>query len=162
MKSGEERRILPEQAALVMPSPIGKLLIAQGEYGITRVTLAQGVQESVETPLLREAQAQLEAYFAGRLRAFDLPLEEQGTAFEREVWSALRMVPYGETRTYGQIAAQVGRPKAARAVGMANHCNPIIIITPCHRIVGAKGALIGYALGLDVKAALLRIEGARG
>lgn len=162
MKSGEERRILPEQAALVMPSPIGKLLIAQGEYGITRVTLAQGVQESVETPLLREAQAQLEAYFAGRLRAFDLPLEEQGTAFEREVWSALRMVPYGETRTYGQIAAQVGRPKAARAVGMANHCNPIIIITPCHRIVGAKGALIGYALGLDVKAALLHIEGARG
>lgn len=161
MKSGEEKRTLPTQTALVMPSPIGELLIEQGECGITHITLAQGVWESIETPLLREARAQLEAYFAGRLRTFDLPLEEQGTAFERDVWTALRTVPYGETRTYGQIAAQVGRPKAARAVGMANHRNPIIIITPCHRIVGARGALTGYALGLDIKAALLRIEGAR-
>lgn len=146
-------------AGLVMPSPIGALRIEQGERGITRVTLAQGDEPSTQTPLLREARAQLEAYFAGRLREFDLPLEERGTAFEREVWAALRTVPYGQTRTYGEIAAQIGRPKAARAVGMANHKNDIIIITPCHRIVGANGALTGYALGLTIKTALLQLEG---
>ena len=146
---------------LVFPSPIGVLLIAQGERGITRVTLARGGTEQEETPLLLEARRQIEAYFAWRLRAFDLPLEERGTAFECAVWAALRTVPYGQTRTYGQIAAQIGHERAARAVGMANHKNPIIIVTPCHRIVGANGSLTGYALGLEAKKALLRLEGVR-
>ena len=149
------------ETRLVMPSPVGKLLIVQGEGGITRLTLAGDAADGTHTPLLKEARAQLEAYFAGRLTRFDLPLEERGTPFEKAVWTALRTVPYGQTRTYGQIAAQIGKPKAARAVGMANHRNPIAIITPCHRIVGANGALTGYALGLEMKQVLLRIEGIR-
>lgn len=158
MKIGTQNR----WTGLVMSSPIGALRIEQGERGIARVTLAQGEETGTETPLLREARVQLEAYFAGRLREFDLPLEERGTAFEREVWAALRTVPYGQTRTYGEIAAQIGRSKAARAVGGASHRNDIIIITPCHRIVGADGALTGYAPGLPIKAALLQLEGAQG
>lgn len=160
MNLPHENAELAGERRLVFPTPIGMLLLAQGERGITRVTLARGETAQAQTPLLREARRQIEAYFAGRLRAFDLPLEERGTAFERAVWAALRTVPYGHTRTYGQIAAQIGHERAARAVGMANHKNPLIIVTPCHRIVGANGALTGYALGLEVKQTLLRLEGA--
>ena len=89
---------------------------------------------------------------------FDLPLRMQGTPFQQKVWAALREIPYGETRSYGQIAAQVGNPKAGRAVGMANNRNPIAIIVPCHRVIGANGSLTGYAGGLNVKQELLALE----
>ncbi len=110
------------------------------------------------TPLLRRAVQELQAYFAGERRTFDWPLAPAGTPFQQAVWAALREIPYGETRTYGQIAARIGRPKACRAVGMANNRNPIAIIVPCHRVVGASGALVGYAAGLSVKEQLLRLE----
>lgn len=110
------------------------------------------------SPVLAEAEQQLNEYFAHLRRDFDLPLAPAGTAFQRAVWEQLSAIPYGETRTYGQIAAAVGRPKAARAVGMACHDNPLWLIVPCHRVLGANGALTGYACGTDVKKALLDWE----
>ncbi|MCM1251055.1 MAG: methylated-DNA--[protein]-cysteine S-methyltransferase, partial [Alistipes sp.] len=110
------------------------------------------------TPLLRRAVQELQEYFDGVRRSFDLPLAPAGTPFQQQVWSALLEIPYGETRTYGEIAARIGRPKACRAVGMANNRNPIAIFVPCHRVVGASGALVGYAAGLSVKEFLLRLE----
>jgi len=106
-----------------------------------------------------EAERQLGEYFAGERRTFQLELRPQGTAFQRAVWQALETIPYGETRSYGAIAAQIGRPRACRAVGMANHCNPISIMIPCHRVVGASGRLTGYGGGLERKEYLLRLEG---
>ncbi len=112
-----------------------------------------------ETPLLREARCQLEAYLAGRLRDFVLPLAPRGTLFQQKVWRALTGIPYGETRSYKQIAEAVGCPRGCRAVGMANNRNPISIVIPCHRVIGADGALVGYGGGLPVKECLLRLEG---
>lgn len=109
-------------------------------------------------PLLAQAARELGEYFDGIRRTFTFPISLQGTPFQKEVWRALRSIPYGETRTYGQIAAQIGRPKAVRAVGMANHRNPLPIVVPCHRVVGADGSLTGYAGGLDIKTLLLRLE----
>ena len=106
----------------------------------------------------RAAEAQLAEYFAGQRRTFDLPLRAEGTDFQRAVWRALQTIPYGEIRTYGQIAAQIGRPRACRAVGMANHRNPISILIPCHRVVGSDGSLTGYGGGLARKETLLRLE----
>ena len=114
---------------------------------------------SADKPLLVEAFAQLKAYLAGRLKVFDLPLETGGTPFQREVWEALRRVPYGKTASYAEIARAIGRPKAARAVGMANHANPIAIIIPCHRIIASGGGLGGYGGGLALKRRLLALEG---
>ena len=114
-----------------------------------------------KTALLAEAERQLTAYFAGELREFSLPLKPAGTDFQRKVWDALREIPYGETRSYAEIAARVGCPRGYRAVGLANNRNPIPILIPCHRVVGANGALTGYAGGLAVKEALLRLEGVR-
>ena len=111
-----------------------------------------------ETPLLQETEEQLNEYFAGARREFDLPLAPKGTAFQKAVWAEMNKIPYGETRTYGQIAAQIGRPTACRAVGMANNRNPIAIVVPCHRVVGSTGALVGYAGGLGVKTHLLNLE----
>lgn len=107
----------------------------------------------------RAVHAQLRAYARRRLTSFSLPIDPQGTPFQRAVWAALLKIPYGETRTYGQIAAAIGHPGAARAVGMACRTNPIGLIIPCHRVVGADGSLTGYAGGLDLKARLLRHEG---
>ena len=112
----------------------------------------------VETPLLQEAEEQLNEYFAGVRRSFDLPLAPKGTAFQQAVWTEMNKIPYGEVRTYGQLAAAIGKPKASRAVGGACHCNPIAIIQPCHRVVGADGSLTGYAGGLDIKEYLLELE----
>lgn len=111
-----------------------------------------------ETPLLREAHGQLQAYFAGQLRRFTLPLRPQGTPFQQTVWELLREIPYGTTATYGEIASRAGNPKASRAVGMANNRNPIAIFIPCHRVIGSNGRLVGYAGGLDLKRLLLDIE----
>lgn len=105
-----------------------------------------------------QAFRELTEYFAGTRRTFTFPIAPQGTPFQQSVWEALRTIPYGQTRTYGQIAAQIGRPKACRAVGMANHCNPIPIVIPCHRVVGSDGSPTGYAGGLELKMALLGLE----
>ncbi|MDE6590200.1 MAG: methylated-DNA--[protein]-cysteine S-methyltransferase, partial [Oscillospiraceae bacterium] len=110
------------------------------------------------TPLTLQAAAELEEYFSGGRKVFSVPLSPHGTAFQCSVWQALRDIPYGQTRTYGEIAAAVGRPRAARAVGMANHDNPLLIFTPCHRVVGKGGALTGFACGLEVKRRLLELE----
>ena len=112
----------------------------------------------VETPLLQEAEEQLNEYFAGVRREFDLPLAAKGTAFQQTVWTQLRKIPYGEVRTYGQLAAALGNPKAGRAVGSACHRNPLCIVVPCHRVIGADGSLTGYAEGLDIKEYLLELE----
>ena len=107
---------------------------------------------------LDRAHDQLDAYFAGRLRRFEMPLDCRGTTFQRQVWAELAAIPYGETRSYGAIAAAIGRPSASRAVGAANGRNPVSIIVPCHRVVGTGGGLTGFAGGLDVKRQLLALE----
>ena len=116
--------------------------------------------ELCESPLLRKAAKQLEEYFSGKRRVFDLPLTFKGTDFQKKVWEALFTIPYGETRTYGEMAAHVGNPQGCRAVGLANNRNPIVIICPCHRVIGKGGALTGYGGGLKAKEYLLNLEGA--
>ena len=115
-------------------------------------------EDTDPSPLLLRAREELEEYFAGRRREFDLPLSPHGTPFQRQVWQALRTIPYGSTCTYGQLAAAVGNPRAARAVGMANHRNPLPILIPCHRVIGSTGSLTGYAGGVERKRLLLSIE----
>lgn len=155
-------------AQRTLTSPLGRVLIARTEQGLAGLwferqkdhpgPLAAPVVE--DDPLLHEAARQLDAYWARRLHAFDLPLDLHGTAFQRAVWQALLQVPAGRTRSYRDIAHAVGAPSAVRAVGAAVGRNPVSIIVPCHRIVGASGGLTGYAGGLDRKIALLRLEGA--
>jgi methylated-DNA-[protein]-cysteine S-methyltransferase len=116
--------------------------------------------EANDHPVLVETERQLEEYFAGRRKQFALRLDLSGTAFQRQVWNALLTIPFGETRSYGQIAKQIGNPNAVRAVGAANGRNPISIVAPCHRVVGSTGALTGFARPHDVKAQLLAFEGA--
>ena len=139
---------------------VGKICIGEENGAITRVTWSKIHSDALEeeTPLILQCKKQLEEYFAGERKAFDLPLAPKGTAFQQKVWKALTEIPYGETRTYGEIAAAVGNPKGARAVGMANNKNPIGIIIPCHRVVGANGKLVGYAGGMEKKAFLLELE----
>ncbi len=141
-------------------SPVGRLIVAADGGGITDLRFGQVPAGAVErtTPLLETAIRQLDEYFAGRRREFDLPLNPSGTEFQRRVWGELLKIPYGQTRTYGQIAAAAGNPRASRAVGMANNRNPIAVIVPCHRVVGADGTLTGYAGGLGNKETLLRLE----
>ena len=111
-------------------------------------------------PLLDELARQLRAYFAGALRRFDLPLDPQGSAFQKRVWQHLETIPYGATRSYRQVAESVGTPQAVRAVGAANGANPIPIVIPCHRVIGSSGKLTGYGGGLELKKRLLELEGA--
>lgn len=144
---------------LAFSSPLGQITIQETEGKISAVSFhrpANGLQK--ETPLLKEAARQLEEYFAGTRRTFNLPLHIQGTPFQQKVWQALLTIPYGETRSYKQIAQQAGCPQGCRAVGMANNKNKIGIVIPCHRVIGSNGALIGYAGGLDIKQALLELE----
>ena len=153
----------------IIPSPIGALTLLANDRGLTallwenddprRVRLDHGPADD-RHPVLRETAGQLDDYFAGRRRAFDLPLDFTGTAFQKAVWAALLTIPFGQTRSYGQIARQIGKPKAVRAVGAANGRNPIGIIAPCHRVIGASGALTGFAGGLDAKRRLLALESA--
>jgi methylated-DNA-[protein]-cysteine S-methyltransferase len=110
-------------------------------------------------PLLREATRQLRAYFAQKLREFRLPLDLQGTTFQKRVWGQLETIPYGETRSYSEIASEIGAPRAIRAVGAANGANPVAIVVPCHRVIGASGKLVGYGGGLPLKRKLLTLEG---
>ena len=141
-----------------MASPVGLLTVTEQDNAITALRFGGTGETPPETPLLQEAYRQLTAYFAGTLRKFCLPLAPVGTPFQLAVWQALREIPYGQTRSYGHIAAAIGRPAACRAVGMANHVNPIAIVIPCHRVVGKNGALTGYAGGLAAKQALLNLE----
>lgn len=111
-----------------------------------------------DDPLLAEVADQLRAYFQKRLRRFDVPVELAGTPFQRAVWSALQRIPYGETRSYREVAAEIGQPMAARAVGQANRANPVAVIVPCHRVIASGGSLGGYASGLELKRFLLELE----
>jgi methylated-DNA-[protein]-cysteine S-methyltransferase len=148
----------------MVSSPFGELLIATDDgAALSRVRLPPAHPEPAwvradDLPVLAAARDQFAEYFAGVRTAFELPLAAGGTAFQRKVWDALRRIEYGTTRSYGEIAEEIGAPGAARAVGSANHDNPLAIIVPCHRVVGAKGSLVGYAGGLDQKAALLDLE----
>ena len=144
-----------------MDSPVGHLLIEADAEGICGVRRTELPLADAGTPLLTECTAQLRAYFDGTLHSFDLPLHLSGTDFQRSAWDALCRIPYGETRTYGQQASLLGNPKASRAVGSANHRNPVMIIIPCHRVIGSGGQLTGYAGGLDMKAWLLAHEQAQ-
>ena len=148
---------------ILFDSPAGRLAL-QGEGAcVTGLALPNAPVSRIaehETPVLAEARRQVLEYLAGARRSFDLPLDPRGTSFQRRVWAALTAIPWGETRTYAQIAAAVGSPRAVRAVGQANHRNPIPILIPCHRVVGADGTLTGYGGGLELKRKLLELEGA--
>ena len=151
-----------------MRSPVGPLLLAASENGLRclyfdRGSLLPACPNEVwirSRAALRPYTQQLRAYFRGELRDFICKLDLHGTAFQKECWEALRAIPYGTTCSYADIARKVGRPRAFRAVGQANHTNPVAIIVPCHRVVGAGGSLTGYGGGLGVKEKLLRLEGA--
>lgn len=143
-------------------SPVGRLALAcDGEY-ITRLGFcpAEWTERipQADAPILVRARRQLEEYFAGKRKTFDLPLRPSGTPFRLKVWKALMNIGYGETCSYGDLALAVGNEKASRAVGGANHANPIVVIIPCHRVIGADGRLTGYGGGLDKKMFLLELE----
>jgi len=149
-------------------TPLGLFSVAVNEAGEVAGTAfgdRTGLQSRVagcrlidDKPAGRAAREQVLAYFAGERREFELPLAARGTPFQRRVWDALGAIPFGETRTYGQLAAQLGAPAASRAVGRANATNPICLIVPCHRVIGANGSLTGFAFGEDIKRALLAHE----
>jgi methylated-DNA-[protein]-cysteine S-methyltransferase len=151
----------------MMKSPVGELtLVARKQRLVAilwendrpgRVKLG-ALTESAGEPVLVETEKQLNEYFAGKRSQFDLELDFAGTEFQKSVWKALLTIPFGETRSYGQIAAQLGNPKAVRAVGAANGKNPISIVAPCHRVIGSTGALTGFAGGMEAKAHLLELE----
>jgi len=152
-------------ATLVVDSPVGRLRLITDGAALTAIELrARGPagDPALAHPVLRRAARQLAAYFAGRRRAFDLPLAPQGTPFQRAVWTALLDVPYAATASYADIARRIGRPTAVRAVGAANGANPLPIVVPCHRVIGSDGRLTGYAGGLGMKETLLRLEGGAG
>ena len=155
--------------SIITPATDTTLRIAAGERGICSVFFITSCSEIPagdgerrdRHPLIREAARQLKLYFQGKLRDFDLPLEMEGTPFQRKVWSYLQTIPYGQTRSYGQLAAAIGNPNASRAVGAANGQNPIPIIVPCHRVINSDGGLGGFSCGLAYKQRLLELEGAR-
>ena len=159
----------------VLDTPIGPLRIIASQEAVLcveqagRETLDAGAQaDSIPADrilsgdasgeLVKDSEAQLKEYFAGRRQNFDLPVSPEGTDFQKNVWGHLREIPYGETRTYGELATMAGNKKASRAVGMANHCNPILILIPCHRVIGADGSLTGYVAGIETKKYLLSME----
>ena len=142
----------------VVATPVGSVRIVHDEVGLTALTRTDTPLCPPSTPLLQEAVRQLDAYFAGQLTAFDLPLHMTGTPFQLRCWQSLTEIPFGETISYGEQARRVGNEKACRAVGGANHRNPLCIIVPCHRVIGADGSLTGYGGGLDVKRWLLAHE----
>ncbi|MEN4768363.1 methylated-DNA--[protein]-cysteine S-methyltransferase [Duffyella gerundensis] len=151
----------------ITTTPVGVLTLIASDRGLAailwqddsprRVRLDPRV-ENADHPLLLQAEQQLQEYFAGTRQRFDLPLDFAGTEFQRKVWAALVSIPFGETRSYKQIAEQIGHPSAMRAVGAANGRNPVSIIAPCHRVIGTNGKLTGFAGGLDIKAFLLSLE----
>lgn len=152
-----------------LDTPIGELLLAGNEDGLSMIGFPQGKMRRepdpdwvLDEPIFEEVARQLEEYFAGVRRDFDLPLRLTGTEFQVRVLKELQRIPYGETTSYSAIAKRIGHPKAMRAVGAANGRNPIPIVIPCHRVVGSRGELTGFGGGLDTKAALLRLEAENG
>lgn len=150
-------------------SPVGRLLLAGDGESLIQVCFQSGPRPLRppggwidDAAPLRAAIAQLGEYFAGGRRAFDLPLAPRGTEFQRRVWRALTAIPYGKTVSYGELARRIGKPSASRAVGLANGANPLPIIVPCHRVIGADGSLTGFGGGLPIKRKLLALEGATG
>ena len=143
-------------------TPIGRLAIAETEGAVSHLRFDGAAPlpgyEAKETPAIRQAGEQLLAYFSGTRSTFDFPLHLQGTPFQKAAWTALQAIPFGETRSYKDIAVQLGNPKAVRAVGMANNRNLIPIFIPCHRVIGTNGSLTGYAGGLEAKQLLLDLE----
>jgi len=162
--------VLVTTSHTVVESPLGPLTLRAEDGVLSGLYMTEhrhgpgadalGVLDPDGLPAVRE---QLAAYFAGELRVFDVPVAVRGTPFQQRVWAALRQIPYGATTTYGELAAALGTPNAPRAVGLANGRNPVSIVVPCHRVVGASGALTGYGGGVERKRALLDLErGARG
>lgn len=154
-------------ACKTIATPIGHLKLVASAAGLAAVLWENdppgrvrfgALAEDESHPVLCEAERQLAEYFAGKRQAFDLPLDAVGTEFQKRVWQALLAIPYGETRSYGQIAEQLGNPRAMRAVGAANGRNPLSIIAPCHRVIGARGDLTGFAGGVETKQFLLDHE----
>ena len=142
-------------------SAIGKIGIAEDGSAVTNIFFESEEEvnfEIKETPLIKEAHKQFEEYINGKRKFFDLPICPSGTEFQQKVWNALKDIPYGETRSYKDIALAIGNEKACRAVGMANNKNPISIIIPCHRVIGKNGKLVGYGGGLPIKEYLLKLE----
>jgi methylated-DNA-[protein]-cysteine S-methyltransferase len=152
-----------------MESPVGRLLLAGDEAGLRSVSFLNSNRADVvredwvaDSVALRDVERQLRDYFAGELREFDLELAPTGTEFQLRVWRQLRAIPYGETISYGELAKRVGNAQASRAVGLANGCNPIAIIVPCHRVIGSDGSLTGFGGGLRNKQILLELESGQG
>jgi methylated-DNA-[protein]-cysteine S-methyltransferase len=159
-----------------MPSPVGPLLLTATDAGLTRVYFEKhrhmdpvhpswrpaSAADGAAGVILAEARRQLEAYFAGRLREFDVPLAARGSPFQEKVWGLLREIPWGRTASYGEIARRIGDASLSRAVGVANGRNPLSIVVPCHRVIGADGSLTGYGGGMERKRWLLAHEGALG
>jgi methylated-DNA-[protein]-cysteine S-methyltransferase len=170
MKSAQRgnRSVHRKLVSRKMASPVGELTLVASNDGLAailwendsprRVPLDITTRDDAH-PLLTETERQLNEYFAGRRKSFDLRLDFVGTEFQKKVWRALLTIPYGETRSYAQIAEQIGNPPAVRAVGAANGRNPISIVTPCHRVIGSNGTLTGFAGGMAAKALLLELEG---
>jgi methylated-DNA-[protein]-cysteine S-methyltransferase len=151
----------------MMQSPVGNLKLVAGDTGLvavlwqnekpSRVPLNELLEDTMH-PILLDTERELGEYFAGKRKTFSIPLDMRGTCFQKNVWHALLAIPFGETRSYGQLAKQLGNPQAMRAVGAANGRNPISIIVPCHRVIGSSGTLSGFAGGLETKAHLLSLE----
>lgn len=143
----------------IYPSPVGNIQIEYANGAVIALKLAKSdTKADPPTAFSQLVCQQLDEYFAGTRTAFSLPLELHGTPFQEKVWAALQQIPYGEVRSYKDIATMIGNPKACRAVGVANNANPLFIIIPCHRVIGANGALVGYGGGLAMKKALLELE----
>ncbi len=148
-------------------SPLGQILLVANDVALTGLhfvgekyypVIAADWQQRSDAKMIAQTRAQLDEYFAGKRKHFDLALDPAGTPFQRDVWQALRMIPYGVTTNYGALAQRLGKPRASRAVGAANGRNPISIVIPCHRVIGANGDLTGYAGGMARKESLLRLE----
>lgn len=146
---------------IVFDTPVGPMALEEEGGALTALYLPNRPVDPAgeETPLLTRGRLEVLDYLAGKRRSFDLPLNPKGTPFQQKVWAALADIPYGHTVTYGELARRVGCPRGSRAVGQANHRNPLPIFLPCHRVVGTRGALTGYAGGLDLKRFLLELEG---
>ncbi len=147
--------------SLIFDSPIGRLLISENGGRLCGISFLSCSEPPIqrESRILLEAKMQLTEYFAGIRKGFSLPISIEAGDFALSVYDLLQLIPYGSTRTYSEIAAEAGKPKASRAVGLACHSNPLPIIIPCHRVIGKNGALVGYTSGLTVKKKLLRLEG---
>jgi methylated-DNA-[protein]-cysteine S-methyltransferase len=163
--AAHDRPALSAGSSVEIDSPVGSLLLAADGAGLRRIMFMHGRRTArreaswrADRKLLEEAIRQLRAYFSGELERFNLPLAPEGTPFQLEVWRRLSDIPYGETISYGELARRIGRPKASRAVGLANGTNPIPIVIPCHRVIGSNGQLTGYGGGLPIKERLLALE----